>query len=186
MSLEGNRRAQRTGKHFEDFLDTQHELAKKLGLLAHAEHTQARSKVFGGKLCYEKAGVADYVLCLSDGRYMAVEAKSTEGKTLMLSRIEPLQSRHLNAVTTASNTQALLLVEFSLEGRYERFAMQWDAVPWAIKRSAESLSWDDACKYYSSGFIHEGECYLSKFVCPLKGEDGQPVDFRDKKVIVRG
>ena len=167
------------GKPFEHLIEEWTEDAKRLGLLAHAEHTQAKTNVRKGGLRYEGSGVADYVLCLGTGAYGAVEAKSDEDDRLMHSRIEPLQARHLDVVVKAG-ALALLLAEMHVDGLARRFAVPWDRVPWKVVRSAESVSmWDIL------GWEIKRDNYLTRFTVP-RLVAGVPVDFRAKRVYPRG
>lgn len=151
---------QAAGAHFEAWVEAQHAVARNRGLLIHAEHTQAVSRVVQGRVIYSAPGVADYVLCLAGGRYAAVEAKACDGTRLYRSRIGPLQSRHLDAVARGGAT-AILLVEFSgAERMPERFAVPWLTVPWAQARSADSVL---ACNL-APWRIVPGSCYLERLV----------------------
>ena len=146
------------GARFEQWVEAQLLVARSRGLLVHAEHTQAVARVIRGKVVYAAPGVADYVLCLRDGRYAAVEAKACDGPRLYRSRIGPLQARHLDAVARGG-ALALLIVEFS-GAAIERFAVPWIDVPWARARSADSASVADLVSWR----IAPGSCYLERFV----------------------
>ena len=189
MSIQSGREAQRAGQSFESWLEDQHEEGKRLGLLAHVEHTQGRAKMVGGRLKYVGKGVADYVFCTGLGRYGAAEAKSVKGERLARLAIEPLQARHLDAVVEAGGV-SLLLVEFRLDiNGYPpvRYAVPWAVVPWQVLRSAESLSVDELSQCRPAlEIMSTAKCYLDYFVMPARGSDGQPIDFRPKKVIARG
>lgn len=154
-----SRAQQVSGAHFEAWVDGQHIVARNRGLLIHAEHTQAVSRMLGGKLVYAAPGVADYVLCLRGGRYVAVEAKACAGPRLYRSRIGPLQARHLDAVARGG-ALALLLVESRDTGASEYFAIPWTEVVWERARSADSARVES----FAPWRISPGSCYLERFV----------------------
>lgn len=139
----GNREQHRAstaaGAAFEALVEAHHVQAGRRGALAHVVHNQARSRVVGGKLIYEAAGIADYTGCLHGGRYLATEAKSTSKDRLPKSEITAVQQRHLDAVMTAGGL-AFLLVEFRGGFSPHRYAIPWAEVPWRTLRTAESLS----------------------------------------------
>lgn len=145
------------GDDLEEWLNHQHALAGRLGVLAHVEKTQAKSKVVDGRLIYEKPGVADYIGCLEGARYLAVEAKSTDDERLPRSRVEPKQQEHLTAVALAGGL-SVLVVEFrGVENR--RYALPWREVPWVVLRTAESVREADIVKWR----IDPGACYLLRW-----------------------
>jgi hypothetical protein len=167
------------GDAFEDWLNTQHTLAGQLGILAHIEKTQAKTKVIGGKLIFEKPGVADYIGCLeaikpivvrSEGvgnisikmpaRYFAAEAKSTDDVRLPRNCVEPKQQEHLTAVAKAGGL-ALLVIEFRGATNYSHhhYAIPWLEVPWIVLRTAESVLEKDIGQW----LITPGTCYLSRW-----------------------
>lgn len=154
------RKKQASGAAFEAWIDAQHVAAKAMGLLGHVEHNQPHSKVINARVVYTACGVADYSLLLPGGIYGAAEAKSIQGDTLLQSLIAPKQTAHLNAVAEAGGV-ALLLVEFRHEdGRNNRYAIPWKLIPWKVKRTAPSLSEEDAAHW----LVRPGKCYLDSFV----------------------
>lgn len=163
---ESGRQAKFSGDAWESWVETQHEKAKHLGILAHVTHTQAIAKVIHGRLTYTKKGDADYVGCLESGlvggnslglaRYLAVEAKSTKDARFPRNEISSKQQEHLGCVDRAGGL-ALLLVEFR-EPSCRRFAVIWHSIPWQVKRTAESISADDL-----KGWEVVPECYLKRW-----------------------
>lgn len=147
---------QASGARFEAWVDAQHAVARSRGLLIHAEHTQAVSRVVGKKMIYAAPGVADYVLCLRGGRYAAVEAKACDGPRLYRSRIGPLQARHLDAVARGG-ALALLIVKSE---DHEYYAVPWLEVLWEQARSADSVR----VASFEPWQIVPGSCYLERFV----------------------
>ncbi len=152
-----SRAQQASGARFEAWVEAQHLVARNRGLLVHAEHTQAVSRVIGGKLVYAAPGVADYVLCLSGGRYAAVEAKACDGPRLYRKRIGPLQSRHLDATARGGALALLLVKDFESD---DCFAVPWLDVPqWECVRSADSLLVSALAPWR----VPRGNCYLERF-----------------------
>ncbi len=167
MSLE----SKAVGAAFEAWIETQHTIAERLGILAHVVHNQPTATFIGGRLIYTAAGVADYTGTLDrSGLTLAVEAKSTQADKLARSAVEPKQQQHLEAVARAGGL-ALLLVEFRQPGVLRnafRFAIPWLKVPWKIARTKENLYLDDLLdsEWKIRGVISDGDCYLSKFHAP--------------------
>ena len=158
------RKAQQAGDQFESWLNAQHEQAKRLGILAHVEKTQARTAVVRRKLIYTGKGVADYVGTLEGGKSLALEAKSTQEDRFPRNEISAKQQEHLGVVARAGGL-ALLLVEFrdfvvnkSLPARTFRFAIPWLALPWETLRTAESVSPLDVSQWRV-----DERCYLSAY-----------------------
>lgn len=166
------REQQRIGATFEDWLDAHHAEARKRGILAHVEKTEAHAKVIRGQLTYTKPGVADYCGVLDHGgRALAVEAKSTQGKRFNESAVEIKQQQHLSAVARAGGL-ALLLVEFR-GVKVERFAVPWLGIPWSMQKTAMSVSADEIRPF---GWLIVGDCYLEKF--HDGGVSSTPVKYR--------
>jgi len=159
--VEAGRQAKFAGDDFEEWLNTQHEKAKHLGILAHVEKTQAVTRMVHGRLIYAERGVADYIGCFESGRYLALEAKSTKDKRFAKSNVSVKQQDHLERVARAGGL-ALLLVEFReiyLGYLLRRcFAIPWLEVPWAVKRTAESISADELL-----GREALPDCYLKQW-----------------------
>lgn len=157
------RRSQAIGDAFESWVDGQHEGARRLGILAHVEHNQARSRVVKGRLIYTATGIADYTGVLVGGRTLAAEAKAVAGGRLPRSRIEEKQARHLDAVALAGGL-AFLLVEFHAQSKFTavftRYAVPWREVPWRIVKTAESV---DVGALYDEWEVQPGTCYLSPY-----------------------
>jgi hypothetical protein len=155
------RLSQAVGEHFENWIDGQHEMAMRLGILAHVEKNEPHSKMLGGHLIHTAPGVADRTGTLEGGRSLAVECKSTSDKRLSKSAISKRQAEHLDAVGRAGGL-ALLLVEFrSLTAPlYRRFVVPWLEVPWKVLRSAKSLEPADIERGL---MILPGTCYLARW-----------------------
>lgn len=149
--------AKAAGDFFEEFLNTQHEKAKFLGILAHIEKTQAKTRMIHGRLQYVEKGWADYIGCLEGGRYLALEAKSTKDSRFPKSEISHKQQDHLDRVAKTGGL-ALLLIEFRYFEGSIRFAIPWQDIPWKIKRTAESISAEDL-----SCFVIDPDCYLKSW-----------------------
>lgn len=134
-------------------------LAKRHGILAHIEKTQARTAWVKGSLEYVGKGVADYVGTLEGGRSLALEAKSTSGARLPKSEIDTKQAEHLDLVARAGGL-SLLLVEFrSDEWPYwRRYAVPWLEVPWEVALTAQSVAQEKIEKWRVVN-----ECYLQSW-----------------------
>lgn len=159
------RSAKAAGDAFEVWIETQHEIAERLGILAHIEHNEPHSRIVGGRLIYASAGVSDYTGTLEGGLSYACEAKSTSAERFPRSKIEPKQQRHLEAVARAGGL-ALLLVEFrypSTVSPPERFAVPWLKIRWQVRRTAESVGPNDLDAWPITVKPGDGDCYLSKF-----------------------
>lgn len=167
---DAGRAAKASGDAFEDWLNTQHEKARHLGILAHIEKTQAVAKMVHGRLMYTEKGVADYVGCLESGRYLALEAKSTKEARFAKNNVSSKQQDHLERVARAGGL-ALLLVEFRPDrfrdgfpgpsfgqSREDCFAVPWLEAPWEVKRTAESISANNIRAWQV-----EPECYLKRW-----------------------
>lgn len=162
--VEGGRKAKSSGDSFERWIETQHDKALRLGILAHVWHNQAKAEVRGGKLIFVGKGIADYTgTCERGGRTLAEEAKSVQKDYLPYSMIDKLQAEHLDAVAHAGGL-ALLLAEFRHEALPRRYAIPWLEVPWAILRSAKSISSADVAQWEISR--DPGGCYLARFHAP--------------------
>lgn len=155
------RASQVVGALFEAWIESQHDKALDLGILAHpATHNQAITKVIGGRLIYEKPGIADYTGTLTRGAVtLAVEAKSTQLGYLPRLAITQKQQMHLSAVAVAGGI-SLLLVEFRKDHINDRYAVPWALVPWGVKRTAESVDEDAITKWH---IPPQTECYLERF-----------------------
>lgn len=152
------RSRQAVGGAFEVWIEIQHEKAKLLGILAHVVHNQAQTKMIKGKLEYTQRGVSDYSGVLEGGLHLSEEAKSSKSSTLPKAKISPLQQRHLDVVAHAGGL-ALLLVEFRQPAPpHKRFAIPWLEVPWATKKSAESVSIEDLASW-----AVVPDCYLLRW-----------------------
>lgn len=154
--------AQSAGSTFESWLEAQHEKAIRSGILAHIEHNQPHAKIINGRLIYVESGVSDYTGVLDNkvATSVAIEAKSSKIDRLAYSVIKRKQADHLDAVAHAGGL-ALLLAEFRHEALPRRFAIPWLEVPWAILRSAKSISSTDVAQWEISR--DPAGCYLSRF-----------------------
>jgi hypothetical protein len=172
------RTAQAVGAGLESWADAQHEFAKTVGILAHVTHNQAQANVVGGRLIYTASGVSDYSGVLDrSGVAVAIEAKTSKANALPRANVKPKQQEHLEVVARAGGL-ALLLVEWRLETPPYRVraAIPWLEVPWAVKRSAESLTMSDAEPWV----IQPSTCYLERF-----HPRGVPTSKRHVKVYPR-
>lgn len=167
------RAAKAAGAAFEAWVDGQHEGAKILGVLVHVSHNQPGVRHVGGRIIYTERSGTDYSGVLSDGRSLAVEAKSTAGR-LMRSAIKKKQAEQLDLVAKAGGS-AWLLVEFrdneAVVGRVMvRYAAPWQLIRWKKLRSAESIGPDDMRPEWR---ILPGECYLKRGVQVPVGVGGR-------------
>lgn len=153
-----SRTSQVVGAAFEGWINTQHEKAKLLGILAHVEKTEAHAKIVNGRLIYTERGVADYIGTMEGGRSLVVEAKSTGEERLYRDAVTKKQQEHLEAVARAGGL-ALLLVEFrGVPPVQMRFAIPWLEVMWQVSRTAESVRMINV-----SPWLVSGDCYLSSW-----------------------
>lgn len=162
MSRESGRAAKTAGDAWESWIEAQHTMAMHLGILAHeVEHNKPEARVVGGRLIYTAPGISDYSGVLTRGAVcLAVEAKSTQDDYLARAKITPQQQRYLYAVGVAGGV-SLLLVEFRRKGAPpSRYACPWALVPWQVKRSAESVVWEDLLQWE---IRLDGACYLERF-----------------------
>lgn len=88
------------------------------------------------------AGGADFVLCLPDARYGAVEAKSTGEARFYRDNIEPHQITHLETAAAAGGG-SYLAVQFRAGGSPCAYLVPWGAVPWFAARTAPSVTAED-------------------------------------------
>ncbi len=155
------RKAQQVGSDFESWVNTQHQNAKYLGILAHVEKNEPHAKIIGGILMYEKPGVADYSGTLEGGRALNVEAKSTQSSRFLQSGVTAKQQTHLT-VTARAGALAFLLIEFRTPGPglliREQFAIPWLDVPWNIATSALGISAADVARWRITT-----DCYLQPY-----------------------
>jgi hypothetical protein len=172
------RKAKSVGDAFEAEIERHHAEAMKLGILAHVVHNEPTAEFLGGKLVYTSPGVSDYTGVLEGGTAttLAVEAKSEGvelGKAGYLSRkrVSDKQQIHLNAVAKAGGL-ALLLVEFRVQSpfifglpiTFYRFAVPWLEVPWAVKKTAQSV--DMSALRPEWAFATGEKCYLMRYRSP--------------------
>ncbi len=156
------RKAKASGDRFEEWVNTQHEKAKHLGIIAHVAKNEPRVKIIDGRLEYEKAGVSDYSGTLEGGRSLVEEAKSTQNGRFLQSSVTPKQQMHLT-VSARAGALALLLVEFCTRGSNglpvrEQFAIPWLDVPWNIAISALGISAADVARWRVIT-----DCYLQPY-----------------------
>lgn len=153
--------AQAAGSSFEAWIEGQHEDAKRLGILAHVNHNEPKTRFIRGKLEYAERTVADYtgVLCGTGARTLAAETKSTSDTRFALNDVTAKQQEHLRAVE-GEDGLALLVLEFRLGVGKHRFAIPWSKVPWKKKRSAEAVYLDELI--VSDWRVHP-VCYLCRW-----------------------
>ena len=124
--------ARAVGASLEDWLEAQHREAIRRGIVARLSHVGPPvawvHKVGGLRVVAKAPGPADYQGQTSDGRALAIEAKSCEGR---LSRrdLTITQAADLTACAT-HNGIALLVWEHREAGRVTRYAIPWLEVPW--------------------------------------------------------
>lgn len=175
------RKAKAAGNKSEAWLDTQHEIALRFGILARIDKIDPPAVVRSGRVEFGERTGADYIGMLGSSppghvhRYLAVEAKSTEDVRLYKSEVKPAQQKHLDQVSLGGGL-ALLFVEFRGEPVYQtapggavfstpftpyrRYACPWLETPWQVLKTAESVSEIDLMKH---GWLIAGECYLERF-----------------------
>jgi hypothetical protein len=157
------RKAKAAGDLFEMWLEQQHTIALRLGILACIEHNQAKAEMKGGRLIYTAPGIADYTGVFDRcGTAAAIEAKSTKDTRLMKSAVSPEQQDYLGRVARAGGF-ALLAVEFRSDTGFQRFAAPWTLIKWQVLRTAESVSAIELAEW-SVGTC--GESYLARFHPP--------------------
>jgi len=133
------REAQFTGDLHEGWTITQHEVAVRLGILAHFEHSEPHTSIVRGQTMRTSAGVADFFGTLEGGRSYAAECKSIKGNRMPRNMVEKKQAEHLDAVARAGGL-SLLVGAFRLDSVIVRFACPWLDVPWQVLQTAESVS----------------------------------------------
>jgi penicillin-binding protein-related factor A (putative recombinase) len=170
---QAGRYAKHMGDMFESWLDGQHAMAKRDGILAHIHHNEPKTIMMKGILSYDKKSVADYSGTLEGGRSLAVEAKSWgNSENFPRSQVDTLQAEHMQTVLRAGGL-ALLVVEFRIPF-VQRFAVPWQEVPWRVLRSAETTT---AELLQGAGWkIPMDVCYLAKF--HKGGVPSSPTHFR--------
>ena len=115
------RKAQVAGSSAESWLDAQHEIALRLGILARIDKIDPPAVVRNGKVEFGERTGADYVGMLGSGlagkpvyglaTYCAIESKSTLKEYLPRAEVKKEQQRHLDEVARGGGL-ALLVVEF--------------------------------------------------------------------------
>ena len=157
-------RAKAAGAEWEHWIEVQHSMAIRLGILACATHLEPAVIATPKGIIRKAPSGPDYVGCLADSRCFMAEAKTCSGPRFERARISPLQAAHLAAVSRAGGL-ALLLLEFREEKAalwtIRRFAGRWEALPWERARTAETLT---AAGMAAAGCELGGGCYLAKFV----------------------
>lgn len=160
------KKSKNVGDRFEQWIESQHELAKQHGIVYSVVHNQPTTKFIRGRLIYTSAGASDYTGVLAGGRAFAVEAKSTDKERLPRASVKLKQAEQLDSVARAGGL-ALLLVEFRHVSVpafpvpdiiNARFAIPWLEVPWKVLRSAESVG-----SYDLSDWEIHSDCYLYRF-----------------------
>lgn len=138
----------RRGRNLENYLD-QHILgpAQKNGLFLridrqHPKMAPTALRAPDGRPLFAlgAASGADWIALLPKGApfaYLPIEAKATEGETLLLSAFTDQQVKHLNAAMDAGQ-DGLVLVQFT-KPLPETFAIRWSQVPWRKSGAGYSL-----------------------------------------------
>jgi penicillin-binding protein-related factor A (putative recombinase) len=156
--------AKAAGAAFEHWVEAQHGEAVRLGFLAMVTHLEPAVIATRHGIIRKAPSGPDYMGCLADSRAYCCEAKTCSGPRFERARISPLQSAHLDAVSSAGGL-ALLLLEFREEKAalwtIRRFAGCWEALPWERARTAETLT---AAGMAAAGCELAGGCYLAKFM----------------------
>ena len=174
------RKAQVAGSSFESWLHEQHEVAKRLGILAHVDKIDPPAVVRNGRVEFGEKTVSDWVGMLDGGsaRYLAEEQKSTLKEYLPRAEVSKKQQEHLSS-TARGRGLALLLVEFRgelsdrllhtmfppvLYGHAQhsprRYCVPWHSTPWQVLKTAESVS-EESLR--AGGWAVRGECFLERF-----------------------
>ncbi len=133
------------GKQFEQRVQNALVAATQAGLLLWWTHQQPIVTMHGKRI--GQSG-ADFALITRGGIAGAVECKSVRGLRLMREAIQPEQARHLNAVSKGGGL-ALLAAEFRCEetGIVSAHLIPWKEVPWAVARTAESVTRDALARW---------------------------------------
>jgi hypothetical protein len=195
------RKAKAAGSALEAFLDIQHQIARRLGILARIDKIDPPAVMRNGRVEFGERTGADYIGMLEraplladfirDGgfppstwallksvqvsRYLAVEAKSTADERFYKSDVKPKQQQHLTEVA-AGGGLALLVVEFRWpnSGQVWRFAFPWLEVPWTKLKSADSIGVGQSTPWLI--VKDDASCYLERF--HPRGTSSTPVHQR--------
>jgi penicillin-binding protein-related factor A (putative recombinase) len=159
----GGYKAKLGGMQHEGWVEAQHEKARWLGIIAHVQHNEPKTKRIGGRLIEVAATVADHTGVLEGGRYLAVEDKSVEDRRFAKNKVTREQQEHLTAVAKAGGL-ALLVVDFKILVErlltHNRAAIPWLEVPWKTVKSAEALYLEDIDLKW---IIIAEDCYLRRW-----------------------
>ena len=164
------RAAKGHGQSHEAWLETHHDIALRLGIVAgEVEHTEPHTTIVHGKVIYSAPGIADYTGVLLDGRSgtLGVEAKSREERLYRhgKSGISPKQQRYLDSIVRGGGGLALLAVRFTGGSAPGDYVVPWQSVPWAVAKSAESVTAVDLSFWKIPA---DCRCYLERF-CDFRG-----------------
>lgn len=130
----------------------------KLDAPARATWDGARSRVVFVPI---GVGGADFLLLAPGGRYLACECKSTDGDRFYRTEIEPHQIGHLDETVKAGGA-AYLALQFRAGGTSTAYFVPWRDLPWAMARSAESITAADCAAWRLNGWIEAARILSGK------------------------
>lgn len=157
--------ARAAGDAFEAWVEHQHRLARRAGVLAMVNHFGPPVVFTGPGECHP-VGVAppDYVGLLRGGRYLVVEAKHRCGRLAIggsdRDAIAPHQVAYL-AAAEAAGALAMVVVSFERAAGVTRYAVPWSKVVEAARSprgGALSIGPEDVC-----GWEVSEPHYLARF-----------------------
>lgn len=91
-------------------------------------------------------GGCDFLPLAPGGRYIACQAKGTDGELFNRSEIEPHQIGHLDAMVKTGE-RAFWALRFSTGGTSTAFLMPWQEVPWQTARTSLSVTPGDCAPW---------------------------------------
>jgi len=157
--------SQGVGDSFEKWVEGALDAALRLGIITHWVHNMPVAKMIHGQWKPVAPGIADYSAIGNNqhGTLIATEAKNY-ARRLPRNEISREQQRHLDAVVRAGGL-AFLLARIRDEGVAQNFAVPWQSVPWAVAKSAQSVTAADLAPWKVPA---DCRCYLEKF-CDFRG-----------------
>lgn len=166
------RRKQAAGASHEALVDAHHDVALRLGILAHVDKIDPPAEVRNGRVEFGERTVSDWVGMLGGGgaKYYACEAKSIEKEYLPRAKVSPKQQAHLDVVARGGGL-ALLVVRFTgviniswwvdPPAGPRVYAVPWEKIKWQVLKTAESASEADLAA--ANWLVAPGTCFLERF-----------------------
>lgn len=165
-------RAVEAGKSFEEVIEGHLSTAASNRLVDQWKHNEPHFVRAGFKrFVPAEAGIADYSGVLFGGIAFGLEVKSTAGDRFAKASVSESQQTHLDALARAG-ALALLALQFRNDraGAVDNFLVPWQAAPWEIARTAESLTrgalsaWRLEEPYMLTRFVRR--CSMCRMVWP--------------------